>query len=288
MVDLTSLSYYSNFPEIIKSMNPTLIERNRSKPMTFVVCLGLPGSGKSTFTAKLQQRLDSEKINCGTVSRDMLRIQEDGTYMFDPTREPLVQDTHLELLYQLSEERNYNVVIIDDANLRYDQMLSTLLAIDHPENDVLVVDFEPMSPFAHLKRTQMNGHLIGMVKLVEMTRNYHETVNNLKHFHFDIFRIRSSESDALQMSSVDETVNKIVDRVKGAEERKTFHIINYYCGVDCDVKRSVFESYKMKLICSTPVVPEKRMKLVSPDPCSDEEDDFHDSDNDFIDDDEEN
>ena len=117
MVDLTSLSYYSNFPEIIKSMNPTLIERNRSKPMMFVVCLGLPGSGKSTFTAKLQQHLASEKINCGTVSRDMLRIQEDGTYMFDPTREPLVQDTHLELLYQLSEERNYNVVIIDNTNL---------------------------------------------------------------------------------------------------------------------------------------------------------------------------
>lgn len=277
MVDLISLSYYSNFSEIIKTMNPSMCERNKNKPMTFVVCLGLPGSGKSTFTAKLQQRLDKEKVNCGTVSRDMLRVQEDGTYLFDPAREPLVQETHLELLYQLSTERNYDVVIIDDANLRYEQMLSTLLAIDHPENDVVVVDFEPLSPFMHLRRTQMNGHLIGMVKLVEMGRNYLETVNKLNNFHFDIYRIKSGENETEQMSCVDETVAEIVERVKNVEDRKSFHILNYYCGINFEIKRDVFNSYKTKLVGPNVAPPEKRMKFETPNLCACEGDDFDES-----------
>lgn len=277
MVDLISLSYYSNFSEIIKTMNPSMCERNKNKPMTFVVCLGLPGSGKSTFTAKLQQRLDEEKVNTGTVSRDMLRVQEDGTYLFDPAREPLVQETHLELLYQLSTERNYDVVIIDDANLRYEQMLSTLLAIDHPENDVVVVDFEPLSPFMHLRRTQMNGHLIGMVKLVEMGRNYLETVNKLNNFHLDIYRIKSSENESEQMSCVDETVAEIVERVKNVEDRKSFHILNYYCGINFEIKRDVFNSYKTKLVGPNVAPPEKRMKFETPNLCACEGGDFDES-----------
>lgn len=277
MVDLISLSYYSNFSEIIKTMNPSMCERNKNKPMTFVVCLGLPGSGKSTFTAKLQQRLDEEKVNTGTVSRDMLRVQEDGTYLFDPAREPLVQETHLELLYQLSTERNYDVVIIDDANLRYEQMLSTLLAIDHPENDVVVVDFEPLSPFMHLRRTQMNGHLIGMVKLVEMGRNYLDTVNKLSNFHLDIYRIKSGENESEQMTCVDETVAEIVERVKNVEDRKSFHILNYYCGINFEIKRDVFNSYKTKLVGPNVAPPEKRMKFETPNLCACEGDDFDES-----------
>ena len=277
MVDLISLSYYSNFSEIIKTMNPSMCERNKNKPMTFVVCLGLPGSGKSTFTAKLQQRLDEEKVNTGTVSRDMLRVQEDGTYLFDPAREPLVQETHLELLYQLSTERNYDVVIIDDANLRYEQMLSTLLAIDHPENDVIVVDFEPLSPFMHLRRTQMNGHLIGMVKLVEMGRNYLDTVNKLNNFHLDIYRIKSGENESEQMTCVDETVAEIVERVKNVEDRKSFHILNYYCGINFEIKRDVFNSYKTKLVGPNVAPPEKRMKFETPNLCACEGDDFDES-----------
>lgn len=230
----------------------TLTERNKGKRMVFVICLGLPGSGKSTFASKLQQQLDELNINCGTFSRDTLRIQDDGSYVFNPETEPLIQSTHLDLLYQLSEERNYNVVIVDDANLKYTQLFSTLLAIDHPENVVILCDFEPISPYRHLDRTKRNGHRMSMERLVHMAKTYHETVQKSKdldliHQRFSFLDEKTLDFDKSQEEAIGTFTNSVVETILDGKAKK-FHILDYCLYYNPDIKRHLFEQYKTGIV----------------------------------------
>lgn len=248
------------------------MDKTNAKKMSFVICLGLPGSGKSTFSTQLQQRLNEAKVSCTSVSRDAIRIQEDGSYLYDPEREPLVQDAHLELLYQLAEQRNFDVVIVDDANLRYTQIVSTLLAIDNPENDVMIVNFEPFSHYRHLDRTRKNGHLMPLERLVYLIQNYSDTVKRIKGLDITTFTVSVEEPkdlkdsfDLKQKTCVTETVNKVLERIlKGCQNR--FTLLDYRILLYGDIKRHLFEQYKESIVpkssCAYPSAP-KRAKLLA-------------------------
>lgn len=263
----------------------TLTDRNRGKRMVFVICLGLPGSGKSTFATKLQQQLDELKINCGTFSRDTLRIQEDGSYVFNPETEPLVQNTHLDLLYQLAEERNYNVVIVDDANLKYTQLFSTLLAIDHPENVVILCDFEPISPYRHLDRTKRNGHRMSMERLVHMAKCYHETVQKSKdldliHQRFTFPDEKSPDFDKNQEEAIGTFTNSVVETILD-DKAKKFHLLDYCLYYNPDIKRHLFDQYKIgivPLVCAEYPSAAKKPKIDEEQLIEDEDEDEDEDD----------
>lgn len=234
--------------------NENLVARNKTKRMTFVICFGLPGCGKSTFTTKLQQFCNDKYINCGVVSRDTFRYREDGSYKFEPEREPLVQNAHLELLYQLSEERGYDVVIVDDANLQYEQIVSTLLAVDHDYNDVFIVEFEPFSPYQHMDRTKRNGHTMPLERIVMMKKSYLETSEKLSKLGITIFRVEApgdidaEKSFNLQAKeSMEKTLFEICARINSAEEHR-FMMFNHYVIEHSDFKRNIFDHYK-RTVC---------------------------------------
>ena len=208
-----------------------------TKIMTFVICLGLPGSGKSTFCTVLQCQLRERKASCITISRDALRTQEDGSYCYDSKREPLVRDAHLELLFQLSEQRTFDVIIVDDANLRYRQMIAMLLAIDNPDNSMLLVDFEPFSPERHIERTRKNGHIIPLERLVYLTKSYSETVKAIKPLGIKTYTVCVEEPkepdesfDRRQEACVGKTVDVMLWDILNTAHRFTlldYHVLIY-------------------------------------------------------------
>lgn len=231
-------------------LNENLVERNKTKRMTFVICFGLPGCGKSTFTTRLQQWCNDKEINCGVVSRDIFRYREDGSYKFDPEREPMVQNAHLELLYQLSEERGYDIVIVDDANLKYEQIISTLIAIDHEYNDVFIVEFEPFSPFEHMDRTKRNGHIMPLERLVFMRKTYLETSEKIAKIPIDIFRVEvpsnndTTKSFSLQCKeSMEKTLFSVFARINSVKENR-FMLLYQFVMTNNGLKRDIFERYK--------------------------------------------
>lgn len=284
MVDINSLSYYNNL-----NYFETPMDNTDRKKMSFVICLGLPGSGKSTFSTQLQQRLNEAKVSCTSVSRDAIRIQEDGSYLYDPEREPLVQDAHLELLYQLAEQRKFDVVIVDDANLRYSQVISTLLAIDNPENDVMIVNFEPFSPYRHLDRTRKNGHLMLLECLVYLIRSYNDTNQRIKDLDIKTFTVSVEEPkdlkesfDLKQKTCVTETVNKVLERIlKGCQNR--FTLLDYRILLYGELKRHLFEQYKESIVpkssCAYPNAPKRAKLLAEEDEEEESEDEVIDEDN---------
>lgn len=238
-------------------MNQDLIEKNKDKPMCFVIMLGLPGSGKSTFCTRLQQRMNDAQINCGSVSRDFFRYDEDGNYVFDPEREPDVQNAQLEMLYQLSTERNYDVVIIDDANMKYEQIIAELLAIENQKNAVELVTFEALPPYIQLERTKKNGHLMPLERLVNMKTTFYETLDKLKHLSLTGVTIHAPYScdihedyDALCNTNMETALDEIEKRIKQRNERP-YCLFNYFCGVEPGFKRELFEQYKKK-VCVPP------------------------------------
>lgn len=248
MVDTNSLNYFINFDKK-PLMSSDLVAKNIDKQMTFVICFGLQGSGKTTFCTNLQQLLNQEKINCGTFSRDMLRYLDNGTYCYIEEREPLIQNAHLELLYQLSEERNYDVVIIDDANLKYEQVISTFLAIDHYSNDIILVNFEPFSVYRHMDRIHQNGHLMSMEKMIFMKKLYFETWDKIKDLPLRKIVVEAPKEsfdedyDSHCMQNIKVALDKTLERIK--DPRKVnFSMLGITHLFSSSIKREIFEKYK--------------------------------------------
>ena len=142
--------------------------------MRYIVLFGLPGSGKSTFTQKILAKVPGAAV----VSRDNFRIQEDGTYLFDPAKEDDVHRQYYTTLhgYATGEYTVPNgIVIIDDANLQELQILQLILAIDNPDNELYFVIFDKHHPLIHTRRMVGNGHIIDGEKFDKFEKLYDNT-----------------------------------------------------------------------------------------------------------------
>lgn len=286
MVDTTSLNYFAEKNIYIPNlMNQDLIQKNKEKPMCFVIMFGLPGSGKSTFCGRLQQKMNELFINCGSVSRDFFRYDEDGNYVFDVEREPAVQSAQLEMLYQLSMERNYDVVIIDDANISFDQIVAELLAIDHEKNSVELITFEPLPPYIQHDRTKKNGHKMPLERLIQMKTDFYETIRKLGCLNLRGITIHAPYScdihedyDKLCDEEMNKAMDELIDRINRRSERR-YHLFEYYVGVEPEFKRIIFEQYKQKACVAHKYgTPTKKRAKVEEEISEDEDDPIEDFD----------
>ena len=142
--------------------------------MRYIVLFGLQGSGKSTFTQKILAKAPGSAV----VSRDNFRIQEDGTYLFDPAKEDDVHRRYFSTLrgYATGQYTVQNgIVIVDDANLQELQILQLILTIDNPDNEIYFIIFEKHHPLIHTRRMIQNGHVIDGEKFDKFVKMYDET-----------------------------------------------------------------------------------------------------------------
>ena len=231
----------------------SVYDQNKNRKMGFVVLFGLPGCGKSMFASNLRSGLDAKGITSLAVGRDNLRIQEDGTYKYVPEREPLVQRTHLELLYQLSEKRSHDVVVVDDANLSVEQIVGTLLAIDHEMNNVVVVEFEPHPMDVHMWRLKQTGHDMPTTRFIEMERVYMETSAKLRKLDVRLVRVPSpgvlasyEEFCIRNNADMKVAIAEVMDLLRD-NYRSGFGVLSYYTHICPWLRRELFNKYKVSV-----------------------------------------
>lgn len=230
----------------------SVYERNKRKKMTFVIFVGLPGCGKSYFSKVLRQLLKEAKLSCDVVGRDSFRYQ-DGVYRFVPEREPEVQKAHLESLYHLSEERATDVVIVDDANLAVEQIVGTLLAIEHEENNIIFVDFDPHYTDIHLRRLAETGHNMPRARFIQMELAYMDVSQKLWALDVQKVVVRSPCKDRIEYDYAEfceesdrnmrEAANQVMDLI-GSNFRSGFSVMSYFGHVCPWLKRELFSKYK--------------------------------------------
>lgn len=220
------------------------------KTVSFVVLFGLPGSGKSTFSRVLAGHCKEEGLLCTEISRDLFRLQEDGTYKFIMEREPAIQAAHLESLCQLSEERIHDVIIVDDANLNIDQILSTLLAINNNNNNVFLVDICPLPIEIHAERLKANGHAMPAERLIEMRRIYYQTKEKVNTLNIHMHTIKVANECFLdgtyneqQASLFEQAIDSILKEVE-SKERFCFEFLGFHVEHLPWVKRTLLDKFK--------------------------------------------
>lgn len=96
--------------QIVAKTNEPVADSNSSHTNTVYMCIGLPGSGKSTWSKKKAQ--NSKTI---IVNQDSLRTMFKGKYFYEKEYEPLVHET-TEVCLKEALKRNFDV-ILDQTNL---------------------------------------------------------------------------------------------------------------------------------------------------------------------------
>lgn len=230
----------------------SVYERNRRKKMTFVIFVGLPGCGKSYFSLVLQQLLREAKLSCNVMGRDSFRYF-DGVYRFVPEREPEIQRVHLESLYHISEERATDVVIVDDANLAVEQIVGTLLAIEHEENNIIFVDFDPHYTDIHLRRLSETGHNMPRARFIDMELAYMDVSQKLWSLDVQKVVVRSPCKDRVEYDYTEfcteserymqEAAGQVMELIS-SDFRSGFSVMSYFGHVCPWLKRELFSKYK--------------------------------------------
>lgn len=152
--------------------------------------------------------------------------------MFDPKREPDDQNAQLEMLYQLSTERNYDIVIVDDANMKYKQIVTELLVIENEKNSVELITFKALPPYIQLDCTKRNGHLMKFERLINIKSTFYETLDKLKHLSLTGVTIHAPYScdihedyDALCNSNMETALDEIKSKSNNAVKDHTVYSI---------------------------------------------------------------
>lgn len=257
-------------PRRVWSDNKTVYERNEKRRMTFVIYLGLPGCGKSYFTGLLREAVNAAKLSSIVVGRDSFRVQ-DGVYRYVPEREPMLQKAHLEVLFQLSEKRTYDVVIVDDANLAIEQIVGTLLAIEHEDNNIVFVDFDPHYIDIHLRRLAETGHNMPRERLVNMEWAYMEAAQKLVEMGVQRVVVRSPAKDTWELDYgefcaeskryMQEAIGEVME-MANAQYASSFSILSYFAHACPWLKREIFSKYK-EMVCGA-IKEEKEMEEPEP------------------------
>ena len=82
------------------------------------ILIGLPGSGKSTWSRKEVERLSRNKRRAVIINKDSIRTMLAGKYMYDESIEPIVSDAIRDILF-IVINRNCSVgkIIIDETHI---------------------------------------------------------------------------------------------------------------------------------------------------------------------------
>lgn len=91
-----------------------IIERLTPNNGTVIIPIGLPGSGKSTFTQFIR---DTVGYEVAVHSTDSFFIGEDGLYNFDRTKAGYFHKQNLEN-FERSLQKGVPIVIVDNTNLK--------------------------------------------------------------------------------------------------------------------------------------------------------------------------
>jgi len=116
--------------------------KNLLKPLQIYILIGLPGSGKSTWSKNTLTQSDNDTV---IVSSDCIREMLHGKYLYDKKFEPLVVQSTFDTI-KLAINSKYNV-IIDEALLSLDvtrrMMLVNLIKSYDDTVKIRFVSFKP-------------------------------------------------------------------------------------------------------------------------------------------------